>query len=236
MTAIDFGEYPDIGSVPRHRRLSDHPLISRMRHAVDFEHVAVSGLDLDRFRFGGLQSVDSDFPPAFLEVYKAEQWHLRDPFVTAAKGANDYVTDTDVFASSQPNPRLVELLATYGIFNRTLFPIRRNGTVFGAVTFTRRTRFDEQELDFLKRIAGLVYTDITRTVMNTFARQSLKLSDGEFVCLRFASQGMTSEEVSRMTNYTTETVNTYMKTASRKLNARSRAHAIAEALRRNIID
>jgi DNA-binding CsgD family transcriptional regulator len=236
MATSEFRDYPDIMSVPRHRRISSGSFVTRLRGAVAFDFIAVSGLDLDPYRFGMLNSVDSDFPPGFLEVYHAEKLYLSDPVVASAKGVDDYVTEADVFAVTPPSARLADLLRGYGVFNRTLFPIRRNNLLFGAVTFTRRLPFDQGEIDFLRRIAGLVHSDTTQTLMETFATQSLKLSVGELTCLRFAGQGMTSEQVSKAASYTVETVNTYMKTASRKLNAKNRAHAIAEALRRNLID
>jgi LuxR family transcriptional regulator len=236
MTNIDFQDYPDIASLPRHRRLANEPFIARLRGAVAFDYVAVSGLDLDPFRFGDLRSVDSDFPPGFLDVYFAERLHLSDPFVAAAKKAEGYVVEADVFAEVAPSQRLLSLMDSCGVFNRTLFPIRRNGRAFGAVTFTRKMKFVPDEIDFLNRVAHLVHFETTRSLMDKFAAQSLKLSGGELACLRLAAHGMTSEEVSSATSYTAETVNTYMKTASRKLNAKNRAHAIAEALRRNIID
>jgi DNA-binding CsgD family transcriptional regulator len=236
MTILDFSDYPDLTSLPKHRRLSNDAFITRLRGAVAFDYVAVSGLDLDPYRFGGLRSVDSDLPPGFLDAYYADKLHQSDPFVAAAKEAQEYVVEAEVFAKDPPSERLMTLLNACGVFNRTLFPIRRNGLLFGAVTFTRTTRFTQDEIDFLRQIADLVHFETTRDLMQTFATQSLKLSGGELSCLRLASRGLTSEEVSLATSYTVETVNTYIKTASRKLNARNRAHAIAEALRRNLID
>jgi LuxR family transcriptional regulator len=236
MLSENFADYPDIASVPQHRRLPDCDFLSRLRAAVMFDHIAVSGLDLASYRFGFLNSVDSNFPPAFLEVYGAEGWHRSDPFVQAAKQMEDFVVEKDVFAISPPPQRLSSLLQSYGVFNRTIFPVRRSNAVFGAVTFTREQPFLTDEIDFLRRVSGLVHSEITRPLMERFGPQTLKLSEGELSCLELAARGMTSEEISSATRFTAETVNTYLKTATRKLSAKNRTHAVAEALRIGLVD
>jgi LuxR family transcriptional regulator len=77
---------------------------------------------------------------------------------------------------------------------------------------------------------------LTGPIMKRFFAESLRLSDGEVLCMRLASLGMTSEEISRHSDYAVDTVNTYMKTAIRKLGASNRLHAVAEALRRGLIE
>lgn len=71
--------------------------------------------------------------------------------------------------------------------------------------------------------------------MEKFSVQTLKLSEGELLCLKLASFGKTSEEIAGATSYTPDTVNTYIKAATRKLEAKNRGHAIAEALRRGVV-
>lgn len=107
--------------------------------------------------------------------------------------------------------------------------------MFGAVTFSRSSVFENDEVAFLGDIAETLHTIITRPIMDRFAAQQMKLTDGELACLKSASLGNTSEEVSAACGYTTATVNSYFKSATRKLEARNRSHAIAEAIRRGLI-
>jgi DNA-binding CsgD family transcriptional regulator len=47
---------------------------------------------------------------------------------------------------------------------------------------------------------------------------------------------MTSEEIAAATGYKTETVNSYLKSATRKLGTANRLEAVADAIRRGIIE
>jgi LuxR family transcriptional regulator len=64
----------------------------------------------------------------------------------------------------------------------------------------------------------------------------MKLSKGELACLVQASLGLTSENIAKATGYQAETVNSYIKSATKKLGAANRTQAIAQAIRRRLID
>ena len=226
----------DLPSLPRRRQLVRHPFIERLRVAVAFDHIAVTGLDLEDYRFGSGHSIDTDVPPAFFEAYCNEGMLDTDPFVAASRVARNVVIEKDVYAVTPPSQRLQYLQRAFGVHHRTLFPLLRGDLVYGAVTFCRSTEFDGEEIAFLAGVAEAIHTMLTGPIMKRFFAESLKLSDGEVICMRLASLGMTSEEISRRSDYAVDTVNTYMKTAIRKLGASNRLHAVAEALRRGLIE
>jgi DNA-binding HTH domain-containing proteins len=228
--------FPDLQSVPRHRHFGKHPLIERLRAAVPFDYVFISGLDLDNYRFGSGCSIDTDLPPAYVETYYAEQLWNVDPFALAMRTATRIVCEKDLYAVAPPPERLTYLLETFGIHNRTLFPLLRGNVVYGGVWVTRKTPFSADELDFLSVVAGSIHAAVTRPLMDRFATEELKLSRGEIACLAHAGQGGTSEEIAARTGYQLDTVNSYLKSAIRKLGAANRTHAIAEAIRRRLID
>jgi len=202
---------------------------------VAFDFFAVSGLDLDGYRFGSGHSIDTDVPPAFLDAYYGDDLLKSDPFVMASMSAAKVIVEEEVYAGTPPPQRLQYLARTFGVLNRTLFPIRRGDVVFGAVTFSRAAPFSEEEIEFLGEIAETTHRVLTRPIMDKFSAQTLKLIEGEITCLRFASLGKTTDEIAAASGYTPDTVNSYMKTAIRKLNAENRVHAIAEAIRRWLI-
>lgn len=212
-----------------------HPFIERLRRAVPFDFFAVSGLDLDGYRFGSGHSIDSDVPPAFLDAYYGDDLLKTDPFVKASLSAQSVVIEEEVYAKTPPPQRLQYLARTFGVVNRTLFPIKRGDIVFGAVAFARATPFSREEIDFLGEIAETMHRVLTHAIMQKFSAQTLKLSEGEITCLRLASLGKTTDEISAASSYTPDTVNSYIKTAIRKLQADNRVHAIAEAIRRGLI-
>lgn len=228
-------EAVDLRSVPTRRHVAQHPFMERLRKAVPFDFFAVAGLDLDGYRFGSGFSIDTDVPPAFLDAYYGDDLLKADPFVQASVTATDVIIDEKVYEQAAPPQRLIYLARTFGVLNRTLFPIRRGDVVFGAITFSRATPFDQDEISFLKEQAEVTHRVITRPIMQKFSAQTLKLSDGEIVCLRYASLGKTTDDIAKSSGYTPDTVNSYIKTAIRKLGADNRVHAIAEAIRRGLI-
>ncbi len=230
-----FDDYVDLRSVPRHRHFVRHSIVDRMRLAVPFDHIAISGLDIDGYRFGQATSIDSDFPPAFIEAYAAEGLVGNDPFVKAAKSGQGIVVESEVWKTCEPPQRLLYLMRSFKILNRTLIPVRRNDIVYGGVCFTRVHPFDAEELAFLELVAEPVHTTIVRPLMEKFATAQMKLTAGEVACLTQASFGLTSEAIAAVTGYQADTVNSYIKNAIKKLGCANRTQAIAEALRRRLI-
>lgn len=66
-------------------------------------------------------------------------------------------------------------------------------------------------------------------------RKSLVLGNRERQCLDWTAQGKTSFEISKILDLSEHTVNNYIVSATRKLSASNRAHAIAKALRLDLI-
>ncbi|ANH03365.1 MULTISPECIES: helix-turn-helix transcriptional regulator [Shinella] len=229
-------EFCDLQSVPVHRHFGRNEIVDRFRRAVPFDYIIISGLDVEGYRFGKGHSIDTDLPPAFMESYAADALSKSDPFVIAAKTSRTMIAEKDVYAVSPPPARLAYLADLFGIHNRTLFPIKRSGVVYGAVCFTRNDAFEADELAFLEVIAEPIHTVVTRPLMERFAAQQLRLSKGEIACLAHASVGLTSEEIASVTEYQVDTVNTYIKAAVKKLGAANRSQAVAEAIRRRLID
>lgn len=229
-------EYVDLESVPRHRHFGHEPIIERTRVAVPFDNVMIVGLDIDRYDFATFRSVDTDIPPAFFDAYIGERLYVDDPYVVASLGQADVLTEEDAYASNSPSSRLRYVLTAFGLHNRTFFLLRRSHTVYGAVAFSRSTPFNCEEMVYLEMLARPLHANVTAPLMADFATAKLKLNEGEIACLRMASRGMTSEEIASRSAYQVDTVNTYFKTAARKLGASNRVQGIAEALRRGLID
>lgn len=228
-------DYCDLRSVPKHRHFGKNDIVDRLRLAVPFDYISISGLDVDHYRFGQGFSIDTDMPPAFLDAYDADRLYLTDPFVIAAKASNVIVVESEVYAETPPPQRLVYLQRTFGLHNRTLIPILRNDVIYGAICFSRSTPFDEKELIFLSLVAESIHTAVTKPLMDRFAAHQLRLSKGEIACLTQASLGLTSEAIAVATGYQNDTVNSYIKSAVKKIGATNRTQAIAEAIRRRLI-
>ncbi len=227
--------YVDLSSVPKHRYFGTADVVERLRKAVPFEYVLISGLDVDNYRFGEGVSIDTDLPPAFLEAYMADKLPQLDPFVVAGKSATEVVVESEVYARSEVPQRLLYLQRTFGVHDRTMVPIARDGMVYGAVGFARGTPFNRDEIQFLELVSEALHGAFTRPLMERYAADQMRLSKGEMACLSKASLGLTSEGIGKATGYQLDTVNSYIKSATKKLGASNRTQAIAEAIRRRLI-
>jgi DNA-binding CsgD family transcriptional regulator len=227
--------YIDLRSVPKHRHFGRNPIVDRLRLAVPFDYIAISGLDVEHFRFGEGFSIDTDMPPAFLEAYDADRLYAEDPFVLAARSSLTIVVESDAYAAKPPPQRLVYLQRLFNVHNRTLIPVLRGETVYGAICFSRATAFSSEELAFLNLVADSIHNAFTKPLMDRFAADQLRLTKGELACLTEAGRGLTSEAIALATGYQNDTVNSYIKSAIKKLGAANRTQAIAEAIRRKLI-
>ncbi len=233
--SVSLEKVPDLRSLPTRRQVSTHPFIEKLRGAVPFSFFAVSGLDLDGYRIGSGHSIDTDVPSAFLDAYYGDELLKSDPLILALTSAEKVLVEEEVYVETPPPQRLQYLARTFGVLNRTLFPIRRGKVVFGAVTFSRATPFSVEEINFLGELAETTHRVLTCPIMDKFSAQTLRLIPGELTCLRFASLGKTTEQIAAASGFTPDTVNSYLKAAIRKLHAENRVHAIAEAIRRGLI-
>lgn len=228
-------EYPDLSSVPPHRRLQPNMLVEHIRKAVPFNHIAISGLDLEGYYFGLGQSIDTDLPPAYIDTYFAENIGFQDPLVRIGQSRAAPLSENEAYEIEPPPERLDYLQRLFGIRNRLLVPLQREDKVYGAVCFNNEYAFTDSERAFLAFVSEPLHRAITKPLMDRFAATASRLTSGELECLALASKGLTGEQIAARSKYQTETVNTYLKNATRKLGAANRAHAVAEAIRRRFI-
>jgi len=227
--------FPDLRSVPPHRYFTQHDIVDLLRKAVPFEYISIAGLDLEKYRIGEGFSIDTDLPAAFVETYYADRLQKTDPFVKAAKIAKDVIQEHEVYAKEAPSQRLLYVMRSFGIFNRTMVPISRGEIIYGAVCVMRNERFTNTEINFVAMVAESLHRAFTAPLMAKFGKQELNLTEGELACLRAASSGKTSGQIAAVVGFQVDTVNTYVKSASKKLGASNRVEAIAEAIRRRLI-
>lgn len=227
--------FNDLSEVPVQRQLRDNQLLEHVRKAVGFRHVAVGGLDLNGYHIGRGRSVESDLPPAFVETYFSERWNRSDPLLVRSIAQAIPMTEEEAFDVSPPAQRLCYLHRSYEIGRRLHIPVSRGAVVYGGVCFTKEQAFTAGEREFLVFMAEPLHHAVTKPLMDRFAADVLRLTCGELQCLELASKGLTSEEIAGASSYRTETVNSYLKSAAKKLGAANRSHAIAEAIRRHLI-
>lgn len=229
-------EVVDLRSLPQFRPIRGNAFIDRLRTAVAFDYVTVSGLDFDGYRLGDQKlHVESDVPAALVDVYISDKLYRNDPLLQALQETNCFAVQSEVYENSDTSKRLEQLGLDFSVKNRTAFPMSRGDLVFGSVCFMRTEPFTTSEMDFLLMIARPIYHSVVDPIIKKFSAESAKLTEGEVRCLHLASNGLTTGEISERVSLQPSTVDSYIKTAIKKLGARNRTHAIAEAMRRSII-
>ena len=215
------------------------PIIERLRRAVDFDGFAFSGLDLDNCRVGRGLFLATNLPDGLTQLYAREQLLAVDPIGRTISEERPIVqwqdVEDDVDLTDPKVRQLLQALDFYAIAPRTTFTFWNRGRMYAAATFTRQTRFSDEELQALNIMAKAVHGYLAQPIIQAINR-TLGLTRGEVICLRSAAEGLTSEEVAAEVGYSVETVITYLKSATKKLNAGNRTQAIAQAIRRGIIE
>jgi DNA-binding CsgD family transcriptional regulator len=238
-TVLDARAYimRELGDVRLSASARQMPIIERLRGIVSFDGFAFSGLDIDGCEMGRGVYLATNLPPEFTKAYLDERLIEGDPMVPLV-GPDSPIVREDAIASydrsGEKAQRLSEVMDHFGIAPRTAFTLWSRGRVYGAATFTRQKPFSDDEMLTLDMFVPVIHSALAKPVMDA-VNQRLGLSKGEILCLKCAADGLTSEEIASDSAYTVETVNSYFKSATKKLKAANRTQAIAEAIRLRII-
>lgn len=212
-------------------------ILASLRSVVPFDHFGFSGLDIDGCETGNGVLLLSDFPAPMFQEYMDQKCALIDPILKPVSVQNQVVSWHDIPEahrfSVEARP-VNTLLRKYRIAPRTLITFWREGRLYGSSLFCRTAPFSSRELEVLKWCAKRLHDELSAPILEKL-NERLNITSGEHLCLEWASRGHTSEEIATATGYSTETVNSYLKSASKKLKARNRTQAIADAIRIKLI-
>jgi DNA-binding CsgD family transcriptional regulator len=114
-------------------------------------------------------------------------------------------------------------------------PIFHLQRLCGAVAFSRHKPFHPDESYYLSLVAPAFHRDFARELRAGLDGRA-QLTLREIECLRHASTGMTSEEIAEVMPLAAATVTAQLRSAAAKLGAANRVSAIAEAIRRGVIE
>ncbi|EGF89664.1 bacterial regulatory protein, luxR family protein [Asticcacaulis biprosthecium C19] len=216
----------------------DRAIIESLRKVIPFDYFFFSGVDLDNCHTGANMVLMSDMPEAGIAEYHASGLVRADPLLTLVTVERPDLSWFDVPEEVKARPEvraLVSLLDQHHIPPRVIFSQWNSaGDPYGTAGYARTEPFSADEMAILSWFSRRIHKDLCEPVLNGF-NQQIGLTAGETTCLELASRGMTSEEIGAQMDLTTETVNSYMKLITRKLGARNRSQAIADALRLNLI-
>ena len=208
---------------------------------------------LYRFSYFALATVPSDGGRLFTDDVLFSSWpaeliHQFDE-LNLAGGVIEYVLhstiplqlDLDEFTKVVP-PSISEqtrrLLGSYGISRSVIFPVHNKDGSKAKVTFEGNRDFvDEHDLSTLHLRSINLFTRYQELVKRKPEEKHVRfLTVRERECLNWIAGGKTSQEVAAIMGLSEHTVTHYLTNAANKLNATNRVHAVAIALRLNLLD
>ena len=213
------------------------PLIEQIKQVVPFRYIAISGLDVEAQKVGTGAYLLSDFPADYLAEYYAGDYIDKDPLVAVFRTGTVISRDSEAFATPAARRRgheVLDVLRRHAIPERTIVRVLRAGKTLGTVNVISDQALDDGACVLLQHFAMSLHAEVSRPVL-TKLNDALKLTRGELYCLQHAALGLTSEEIARQQTYSVDTINTYLKSATRKLGAQNRTQAVVEAMRRQLI-
>jgi len=211
----------------------DQAIISRLRKIVPFDQYALSGLDYPGLGLGAGIMLASDMPSNFLKQFLELGLFKYDPLYSGLSKDNRWNSWHDLRSIDRTEPKLKDIIAlqkAYGISTRSVVAF-----LYGGATFTRNTPFTEDEKFILEIAARTLHSELSATYIANMTAHA-GLMTGEIACLQAIAQGQSSEEAAKSTGFTVQTTSAYIKSACHKLEAINRTHAVAEAMRRKIIN
>ncbi|MBP2159316.1 MULTISPECIES: helix-turn-helix transcriptional regulator [Asticcacaulis] len=212
-------------------------LIEAIKRVVPFRNILISGIDVQDHGPGTGTHLLSDFPPDYVAEYYAGRLGDIDPLFAMLRQGRPVSRDSEAFATAtaRRNGRAVlDLLRRHDIVERTIILVAHSGKVLGSVAVISDAPLSEDHCALLKHFALSLHAEVSAPALDAL-NTALRLTRGELRCLERAAGGLTSEEIGRVEDYSVETVNTYLKSATRKLGANNRTQAVVEALRRQLI-
>jgi len=106
-----------------------------------------------------------------------------DPLLRHVRETQCVARERIVYSKHGVPQRFVDLADSFSIRNRTVFPVKRNSLVVASVCFMRENAFTEDEIAFLRQVTYPVYNSVVGPLVNLFAAEGSRLTEGELTCL-----------------------------------------------------
>ncbi|HZG30482.1 LuxR family transcriptional regulator [Ensifer adhaerens] len=223
----------------------------------DFEHL----LKQYRFQFYGVLIqprphqdpmtlvLAGKWPQKWPETYIANRFVLVDPtirYLGRAAGAFRW-KDARRALKSDPQKRRMDQMfkeaAKFGLEDGYIFPIHGRQGLMGNMTLGGLpVELTPVEVSLFEQVAKLMFMELSRfrareqqSDETEEAPPEIKLTRRELEVLHFLAEGMTSQEIGKVLNLSSHTVDWYMNGIQEKLEARNRQHVVALAFRQGLV-
>ena len=213
-------------------------MIEILRRAIYFENIFIAGVGPDNRGPGTGTLIYSDWPADLIDRYLTEKLYLVDPCVIALKERRSLVQPADIMRVAGDDPELnatIALRLGFGIPLPLIVPVFHLQNMVGSIAFARNKPFSADEIFFFQVLVPPLHR-LFAEELRADLPDGVQLSPREVECLRHASKGLTSEEIASIMPLAAATITAQLRSAAAKLGAANRTSAIAEAIRRGIID
>jgi LuxR family quorum sensing-dependent transcriptional regulator len=207
--------------------------LAEIAAAYGYRHYAVFSIPSADDARTEMKLLVGNWDPAFLKAYEKLGLMRFTPVIRALKaGPTPFPWDAEMLHGTdepdQPNPP-ARLLSEHGFHGGIYVPVHGLTAFHGAIAFAgQRTDISEDEAGELQ-IAAFVIFGILSSCRFDDNRKSNPLSGRERDCLKLAMLGKTSSEIGIILSLSEYTVSQYLSSATRKVNASNRTHAVAIA-------
>lgn len=179
-------------------------------------------------------------PAGWLEAYTAAKFHRVSPVLRLVRRTSRPFLWADAPYDAEREPRVVELsrlMADFGMDTGLVVPVPSAGGRAGAVWFGGPApELDAHTIPHLQRIALLAFEHIRRFRTPPYLRYRGALTERELEVLAWVAAGKTAWEIGEILRIAKRTVDEHVSSVCRKLDAGTRAHAVAIAIRDRLID
>jgi LuxR family quorum sensing-dependent transcriptional regulator len=213
--------------------------LGRIVACFGFDSFILSGIPDPGHRLDG-HVLLSGWDPTWLEHYLAEDYFQVDPIARRLRTTETAFVWSETLAAEEIDPagrRVLDEAAEIGMRDGFCIPLFDVGGRRAALSLAaERVELSPGERSLLQLVGLHAQTCVHRLLDSGRRRDGAQLSPRERECLQWTAVGKTSWETSSILGLSQSTTDGYIASAARKLGATNRIQAVAEAIRRGLID
>lgn len=214
-------------------------LMREVATAYDFKYFAIGRLPHHEAATLARLYIINNWPPELIRDYDDLGLLGSSPLLETLKTSTKPISWLRIpTRNERPDSRVkiaAELFDKFDITYSILFPTQDLAGIRGAVSFSgSRGALNDTETLELAFFSNMVYEKATSLHASPYAPKQA-LSGRELECLQWTANGKTSGEIAALLGLSEHTVNHYLAGAGQKLGAVNRTHAVAMALRANLL-
>ena len=191
--------------------------------------------------------VCNNYPPDWLEHYYKNDYQYIDPIILYCNQHTTPLVWQSINANDHPDPiKFKQFLAdahAFGLCSGFSIPLYGCHGEYGELSFasaaSHATKADAIAVSLpYASLAAMCLIDTTRRILQSDKDQRLfqRLTRREKECLQHIAGGKTNKEIAHTLRISERTVSFHLENASKKLNATTRAQAVARAVLLHIIN